>query len=123
MLDLINSAFAQTTTTTVQAATSSGNVLMQFLPFFLIMAVFYFLLIRPQQKKFDEQAAMISALKKGDRVITSGGIVGVVAKADDKDYIMVEIADNVRVKVQRSSISGLVPPVTGNDNKEAAKKD
>jgi len=79
----------------------------RFLPLALIFLVFYFLLIRPQQKKLDEQASLIKALKKGDKVITSGGIVGTISKLENDSYVMVEIAKDVQIKVARTAISGL----------------
>lgn len=96
---------AATTEATTTARTDYG--LMRFLPLFLIFAVFYFLLIRPQQKRIDEQNAMIKSLKKGDRVVTSGGIVGTIASIEGDDHVMVTIADGVQIKVVRSTISSL----------------
>jgi len=101
----------------------------QFLPLILIFAVFYFLLIRPQQQKQKEAKAMLSAIKRGDRVVTGGGIVGVVQRVpmvQDKDgkqvpsnEIEVEIAPNVRVTVLRDTISSVIRPTAANDSKPA----
>jgi preprotein translocase subunit YajC len=91
-----------------QAAGGSGtgpNPLVQFLPLILIFAVFYFLLIRPQQKKAKEHQNFLQALKKGDNVVTNGGIHGKITGITDK-VVTVEIADNVRIKVSRSHILG-----------------
>jgi len=91
-----------------QAAGGSGagpNPLVQFLPLILIFAVFYFLLIRPQQKKAKEHQSFLQALKKGDNVVTNGGIHGKITGITDK-VVTVEIADNVRIKVSRSHILG-----------------
>ena len=96
----------------------TGSTLMRFLPLFLIFAVFYFLLIRPQQKQMDKQAQMIKELKKGDKVITGGGFVGTITKVDGDDYVMVELADGVRVKAVKSTVQGLVDAKFDNDNKK-----
>ncbi len=80
---------------------------MSFLPLVLIFAVFYFLLIRPQQKKAKEHQAFLSNLKKGDLVVSSGGIQGTVTGLTDT-VVTLEIADNVRVKVSRQYILGTV---------------
>ncbi len=76
-----------------------------FLPLILIVVVFYFLLIRPQQKKMKEHKAMLGAIRRGDRVVTGGGIIGTVTKVVDDNEVAMEIADGVRVRVQRSLIS------------------
>ena len=74
-----------------------------FLPLILIFGVFYILLIRPQQKKVKEHKAMVESLKKGDKIVTSGGITGVISRVIDNDKIEVEIADNVTVEVIRGT--------------------
>lgn len=99
-------------------------VLMQLLPLVLIFGVFYFLLIRPQQKKAKEHKAMLMAVKRGDRVLTAGGIIAQVTKVKDGvDELEVEIAPNVRVNVLRATITDIFKPVAANDAKvnEAAK--
>jgi len=111
---LISPAYAQDAGGMLGSATS-------FLPLILIFAVFYFLLIRPQQQKQKETRAMISAVKRGDRVVTGGGILGTVQRVpmvQDKDgkqvpsnEIEVEIAPNIRVTVLRDTISSVVKPV------------
>jgi preprotein translocase subunit YajC len=78
-----------------------------FIPIILMFVIFYFLLIRPQQKKSKDHRQMISNLKKGDRIITSGGIHGRITGMDDAT-LTVEIADKVRVKVARGNVSALV---------------
>lgn len=78
--------------------------LTQILPFILIFAVFYMLLIRPQQKKANAHREMLAALRRGDRVVTAGGIIGLVTKVEDAE-VQVEIAENVRVKVLRGTIT------------------
>lgn len=89
------------------AQLAEPNGLVRFLPLFLIFIVFYVLLIRPQQKKLDEQAALIKNLKKGDKIVTSGGIVGTIAKIEGDKYLMVEIAKDVQIKVVRATVSHL----------------
>ena len=82
-----------------------------FIPIILMFVIFYFLLIRPQQKRQKEHRSMISNLKKGDRIITSGGLHGRITGIDDTT-LTVEIADKVRVKVARANVSGMVQPVS-----------
>tara|TARA_Y100000590_G_scaffold207607_1_gene235064 strand:+ start:1237 stop:1521 length:285 start_codon:yes stop_codon:yes gene_type:complete len=81
----------------------------QFIPLILIFVIFYFFLIRPQQKKVKEHKVMVESLKRGDKIITSGGIVGTVERIIDKDKIEVRISENVNVEIIRSTgIQGLV---------------
>lgn len=87
---------------------ASGG-LAAFIPFILMFVVFYFLLIRPQQKKTKAHREMIANLKKGDKIITSGGLHGRITGLDES-VCTVEIADRVRVKVSRASVSGLDQP-------------
>lgn len=77
-----------------------------FVPLILMFAIFYFLLIRPQQKKAKQHRELLSALKKGDRVVSSGGLHGTITGLTD-DLVTVEVAPKVRVKVSRGSISGV----------------
>jgi preprotein translocase subunit YajC len=117
---LISPAYAQDASSMLGSATS-------FLPLVLIFAVFYFLLIRPQQQKQKESRAMISAIKRGDRVVTGGGILGTVQRVpmvQDKDgkqvasnEIEVEIAPNIRVTVLRETITSVIRPTAANDSK------
>ena len=86
----------------------SGSGFAQFVPLILIFVIFYFFLIRPQQKKIKDHKSMVAALKRGDEVITSGGIIGRIEKVYDDDKIDVVIADNVTIKVIRSTISSLL---------------
>ena len=80
----------------------------QFIPLILIFVVFYFFLIRPQQKKVKEHKAMVENLKRGDKVVTSGGITGRVERLIDNDKVEVEIAENVKVEVVKATgIQGL----------------
>ena len=80
----------------------------QFLPLILIFAIMYFLLIRPQQKKVKEHAAMVEALRRGDQVVTQGGIIGKVVKVKEDGEIEVEIADGVKVRIIQSTIATVV---------------
>lgn len=88
-----------------QASGGGGNALLMQLPFFiLIFAIFYLLLIRPQRKKMKEHQAMVEALRRGDQVITQGGVVGKVTKVREDGEIEIEIAEGVNVRVIRSTI-------------------
>ena len=80
-----------------------GSGIGQFIPLILIFVIFYFFLIRPQQKKVKEHKAMVESLKRGDKVVTSGGITGTVERLIDNDKVEVEIADNVTVEVIRGT--------------------
>ena len=75
----------------------------QFIPLILIFVIFYFFLIRPQQKKVKEHKAMVESLKKGDKVVTSGGITGTISRVIDNEKVEVEIADNVTVEIIRGT--------------------
>ena len=86
-----------------------GSGIGQFIPLILIFVIFYFFLIRPQQKKVKEHKAMVENLKRGDKVITSGGITGTVERLIDNDTVEVEIADNVKVEIVKATgIQGLL---------------
>ena len=93
----------------------SGSGFAQFVPLILIFVIFYFFLIRPQQKKVKEHKLMVSALKRGDEVITSGGVVGTVERILGDDKVDILISENVTVQVVQSTIQGLL-------NKPVAKK-
>ncbi len=95
---LISEAFAQ-------AGGGTTDMLTSLLPLVLIFVVFYFLLIRPQQKKMKEHKAMIEAVRRGDIVTTSGGIIGKVAKVQEDGVVQLEIAEGVKVKVVKGTIS------------------
>jgi preprotein translocase subunit YajC len=100
---LISPAFAQA------ATPSASSSFIQFVPLILIFVVFYFLLIRPQQKKLKEHKEMLNAVRRGDRVVTNGGIIGLVTKVmPDERELTVEIAENVRVRVMRDMISSVL---------------
>ncbi len=93
------------------AAASTGSGWEGIIPLVLLFVVFYFLLIRPQQKKVKEHKALVEAIKKGDEVITYGGMAGKIVEMNDT-FCDVEIADNVVVKIERQNISRLLPKGT-----------
>jgi len=102
----------------------SGGGFTAFIPLILMFVIFYFLLIRPQQKKSKDHREMIGSLKKGDRIITSGGIHGIITGADE-NTLTLEIAEKVRVKLNRGNVAGLVkaaaaPPTPKEENKKSA---
>ena len=80
-----------------------GSGIGQFIPLILIFVIFYFFLIRPQQKKVKEHKAMVESLKKGDKVVTSGGITGTISRVIDNDKVEVSISQNVTVEVIKST--------------------
>ena len=86
----------------------SGSGFLQFVPLILIFVIFYFFLIRPQQKKVKEHKLMVSALKRGDEVVTSGGIVGKIERVLGDDKVDILIAENVTVQVVQSTIQSLL---------------
>ncbi len=91
-------AFAQS------AVSGAAGAFSSFVPLILIFGIMYFLLIRPQQKKLKDHKAMVEALRRGDEIVTQGGIVGKVTKVGDDGYAMVDIATGVNVKILRSTI-------------------
>lgn len=99
----VSPAFAQ-----AAGQPSAGAAFAQFLPIILIFVIFYFLLIRPQQKRMKEHRAMVDGLRRGDQVVTAGGIVGKVSKVQEDGMIEVEIADGVKVKVVKHTITSLL---------------
>jgi len=112
----ISTAYAQGTGIFYQSA------LVQFLPLILIFVVFYFLLIRPQQRKAKDHKTMLDALRRGDRVVTGGGIIGTVARVDNPEEVVIDIADNVRVRVVRSTITSVLAKPDPAAAREAAKQ-
>ena len=101
----------------------SQSAMIQFLPLVLIFVVFYFLLIRPQQQKQKQQRSMLDALRRGDRVVTGGGIIGTVNRVTaGSDEIEVDIAQGVRVRVLRSTISTVVARTDPAAAREAANE-
>ena len=99
---LISPAFAQ------GAGAPTGGGFEMFLPFILIIVIFYFLLWRPQQKKMKMHRNMLGDLKRGDRVLTGGGIYGRIARLEGDDELIVEIAPEVRVRVARGTVSEVI---------------
>jgi preprotein translocase subunit YajC len=112
---LISPAYAQGTGLMDQSA------LVQFLPLVLIFVVFYFLLIRPQQKKQKEHRATLDALRRGDRVVTGGGILATVSKVVSPEEVEVDLAPNVRVRVLRSTITSILAKPDPAAAREAAR--
>jgi preprotein translocase subunit YajC len=101
----ISNAYAQT------AGAGAESSLMTFLPLLLMFAVLYFIMIRPQMKRQKEHRNMLSAMAKGDEVITNGGVVGKVSKVGEA-YVGVEIADGVEITVQKSAVTTILPKGT-----------
>lgn len=117
---LISAAYAQGTGIT--GIFENQSALIQFLPLVLIFVVFYFLLIRPQQKKTRDHKTMLDALRRGDRVVTGGGIIGTVARVENPEEVTVDIADNVRVRIVRSTITSVLAKPDPAAAREAAKQ-
>lgn len=88
-----------------QAAGGAGGALTSFAPLLLIFGIMYFLMIRPQQKKVKEHKAMVGALRRGDQIVTAGGLIGKVSKVKDETEVEVELAEGVKVRVVRSTIT------------------
>jgi len=103
---IIRDAVAQT------GDTAPSNPILSFVPLIVLFALFYFFLIRPQQKRAKQQKEMVAGLKKGDHVVTNGGLMGRITAVDD-NYVGLEVAANVQVKVQRHAIQTLVPKQSG----------
>jgi len=99
---LVSPAFAQA------AGGGAGSGFAQIVPLVLIFAIMYFLLIRPQQKKVKEHKAMVEAVRRGDQVVTQGGIIGKVTKVRDDGEVEVEIAMGVKVRVLKSTLANVV---------------
>ena len=112
---LITPAFAQ-----AAAGGDANSMLMSLLPFALIFVIMYFLILRPQQKKVKDHADLVKNIRRGDTVVTSGGLVGKVTKVVDDDHIEFEISDGVRVRQMRQMISGV--RAKGEPAKEKAEK-
>jgi len=104
---LISSAHAQA----AGGAAAAPNPIMSFLPLIILFGIFYFMLIRPQMKRAKEQRAMIAALAKGDEVLTNGGLLGRVEEIAEQ-YVTLEIAPGVQVKMQKHAISAVLPKGT-----------
>jgi preprotein translocase subunit YajC len=113
---LISTAYAQTA-----GGDGGSGMLIQLLPLVLIFVVFYFLIIRPQQKKVKDHKSMIDSLRRGDRIVTSGGIIGTVTKVTGDREIGLEIADGVRVRAVRSMIAEVMAKTEPGDAREDRK--
>ena len=96
---LVTPAYAQA------AGASGGSAIAQFLPIILIFAIVYFLMIRPQQKRIKEHKAMVEALRRGDMVVTQGGLIGKVNKVKEDNELELELAEGVKVRVVKSTIA------------------
>lgn len=118
-------SFLQTATNSAVSASSTASFLTTIVPFILIIFIFYFFLIRPQNKKQKETEKMISALKKGDKVVTIGGIHGVVSSTKEKT-IIVKVDDNTKIEFSRSAIATVESdkvPEAKDDKSKKGKKD
>jgi preprotein translocase subunit YajC len=98
----VTPAFAQAT-----SPLGTDSLLFQMLPFVLIFVIMYFLILRPQQKRVKEHGELVKNLRRGDTVVTSGGLVGKVTKVIDDEQIEVEIADGVRIRQMRQMVTGV----------------
>ncbi len=108
----ISSAFAQT----AGAAAPQPDLIGMLMPIALIFLVFYFLLIRPQQKRLKEHQDMVGNLRRGDKVVTAGGIIGTVSRLQGDEELQIEISDGVRIRVRRNSITEVLSkPQPAND--------
>ncbi len=94
-----------------QAATTAPNPILQFAPLVVLGLVFYFMLIRPQMKRTKELRQMVGALAKGDEAVTSGGIAGKVTNIGE-NYVSLEVADGVSIKIQKSAVTSVLPKGT-----------
>ena len=115
-------SFLQTASGTAPSASGPMGILTSVVPFIAIIAIFYFFLIRPQNKKQKETEKMLSALKKGDKVVTIGGIHGVISSVKEKTVI-VKIDDNCKVEFNRSAISGVESDKSAEAKEDKSKKD
>ncbi|WP_398476769.1 preprotein translocase subunit YajC [Tardiphaga sp.] len=119
----ITPAFAQA----AAAGNDTNSMLMSLLPFALIFVIMYFLILRPQQKKVKDHAEMVKNIRRGDTIVTSGGLVGKVTKVVDDEQVEFELAEGVRVRQLRSMISGVrtkgEPAKEKGDTKTEAKDD
>jgi preprotein translocase subunit YajC len=117
----ITPAFAQ-----AAAGGDTNSMLMSLLPFALIFVIMYFLILRPQQKKVKDHAEMVKNIRRGDTIVTSGGLVGKVTKVVDDEQVEFELAEGVRVRQLRTMISGVRTkgePAKEKSDKSEAKDD
>ncbi|MEQ1868179.1 MAG: preprotein translocase subunit YajC [Micropepsaceae bacterium] len=110
----ISPAFAQDAT-----GAAGPSFLIQLIPFVAIIAIMYFLIIRPQQQRMKAHQTLIAGVKRGDTIVTSGGIIGKVIKVMENDEVLVEIADDVRIKVVKSTIADIRSKTEPSDGKAA----
>ena len=118
-LMFITPAFAQS------ASPGGSDFFIQFMPFILILVILYFLIIRPQQKRVKDHKSMIESLRRGDTVVTSGGLVGKVVKVVDDKEIQVELAENTRVRLEKSYVASVRvkgEPAQGDSKAKSKKK-
>ncbi len=104
-----------------QGGSSDGSLVSTLVMFAMIIGIFYFLILRPQQKRTKERQKLLEALKKGDKVMTSAGMYGTIVGMDDKT-VLVQVAENVKIKFDRSAVSSVIregetEPNTGKDSK------
>ncbi len=108
MLDIINSALAQEA---VSTAAKQPSIIASMAPLLLIFAVFYFFIIRPQQRKLRDHQDLLNGISKGDKVVTSGGIYGSVARLDNEENLLeLEIADKIQIKIRKEAIAEVIKP-------------
>ena len=93
----------------IAAATGGAPFLLQMLPLVAIFVIFYFLLIRPQQKRAKDHQTKIDSVKKNDKVVTAGGLIGKVVKVDD-DYVDIDLGGGLKVKAVKSTLGDIIPP-------------
>jgi preprotein translocase subunit YajC len=98
----ISPAYAQ-----AAAGGDANSMILQLLPFALIFVIMYFLILRPQQKKLKDHAELVKNIRRGDTIVTNGGLVGKVTKVVDDDQVEMEISDGVRIRQMRTMISGV----------------
>jgi preprotein translocase subunit YajC len=110
----ISPAYAQSA-----ADPSGASIFVQLIPFIAILAIMYFLVIRPQQQRVKAHQALIAGVKRGDVVVTSGGIIGKVIKVTEGDEVLVEIADDVRVRIVKGTIADIRSKTEPSDAKPA----
>jgi len=113
---LISSAYAQSA-----GGADGGSTFIQFLPLILIFVVFYFLLIRPQQKRMKEHREMVAALRRGDRIVTGGGVIGEVTRVTSDTEVQVEIADGVRVQVLKNTVQQVLSKTEPAEGEQTAR--
>lgn len=120
----VKSAFAQAVSETATAASPmGGDLLPSLFPLVIVLVIFYFLLLRPQQKRIRQHLDMINKLSRGDKVVTGGGLIGTVVKLVGEDEIVIELAENVRVKALRSTITTILNQTTPAKSPQSTDKE